>query len=283
MRFKTKDGAYVESSPIAHTVNSLLLRRFPEGEVDWGRYAHQYDAVTVEVKRAYKEIMRMPLESDVADKLDYANHELVCDLGAGTGNLSIPLASRYPHITVAHVDFDPTYNGIAEAKARGAGVSNIDFHVADGEGVKSVQEQYGKPFDIVFVIHALYSMRSKDDMEKPLRVLRAIHGSLREGGYIWVCDIEKELNFLLLMVDWLISATRKYGLRRALALFKEVDQAKQQNANVIRKLRDGTYITQPIEGLIHMLREAGFSEGNIVFKSGFKYYHGYDNIVVAGK
>lgn len=283
MRFKTKDGQQVESTLLSHILNSLLLRGFPECEVDWERYAHQYDAVTIEIKRAYREIMRMPLAGEVANKLHYGNYELVCDLGAGTGNLSIPLASRHPNITVAHVDFDPTYNRIAEAKAREAGVTNIDFHIADGEGVKSVQERYGKPFDVVFVIHALYAMRSKDDMEKPLRVLRAIHGSLKEGGYLWVCDIEKELNYLVLMVDGIISATRKYGLRRTLALFKEMDQAKHQNSNIIKRQRDGTYITQKLEGLIEMVCDAGFNESNIVYKSGFEYYHEYDNIVVVRK
>ena len=48
-------------------------------------------------------------------------------------------------------------------------------------------------------------------------------------------DIEREMNYLQLMVDGLVNAIRKYGLRRSLVLFKEMYQAKNQNAIVIRR------------------------------------------------
>lgn len=283
MRFKTSDNIHIESGLLTHLMNWLVLKTFPDQEVDWDRYAEQYDAVTIDLKPAYQKIIKMPLGAELEDLLEYTNAELICDLGAGTGNLSIPLATKYPDLKVVHIDFSQTYNDIAKSKAEKDRIDNIDFHLADAEDVRKTQEQYGRPFDVVFMIHVLYAMRSQKDMSKPNRVLKAVYESLRAGGRLCVIDIEKEMNLLHLIADGLISARRKYGLRGALSLFKEMDQAKHQNANVIRNQRDGTYITQKVNGLVAMLDRAGFKESNILYKSGFQHYHGYDNIVVVKK
>jgi len=283
MRFKTSDNRHIESGLLTHLMNWLVLRMFPEQEVDWGRYAEQYDAVTVDLKPAYQRIIKMPLGDELGDLLEYTNAELICDLGAGTGNLSIPLAIKYPDSKVVHADFNQRYNDIAKGKAEKDGIDTIDFHLADAEDVGKIQERYGRPFDIVFMIHALYAMRSQKDMDKPNRVLKAVYESLRADGRLCVIDIEKEMNLLHLIADGLIAAVKKYGLKRALSLFKEMDQAKHQNANVIRNQRDGTYITQKVDELVGMLDRAGFKENNILYKSGFQHYHGCDNIVVVKK
>jgi 2-polyprenyl-3-methyl-5-hydroxy-6-metoxy-1,4-benzoquinol methylase len=283
MRPRTSDNMRTESGPLTHLMNWLVLRAFPEQEVDWERYAQQYDAVTIDLKPAYQRIMKMPLGGELEHLLQYTNADLVCDLGAGTGNLSIPLATRYPDLKVVHIDSGQTYSDIAKAKAERNGIGNIDFHLADAEDVGRIQEQYGKPFDVVLMIHALYSMRSQNDTDKPNRVLRTVYESLNAGGRLCVIDIEREMNLLHLIADGIIAGVRKYGLRRTLSLFKEMDQAKHQNANVIGNQRDGTYITQKVDGLVGMLLKAGFKEDDILYKSGFQHYHGYDNIVVVKK
>ena len=282
MRFRTKDGIYVESTLITHLMNGLVLRAFPEQEVNWSSYAKQYDAVTMDLKPEYQEIINMPLNGKHAE-LKFPDYQLCCDLGAGTGNLSIRLAKKHPQMKVAHVDFNKDFMSIARDKAEKDGITNVDFHTADAEQVKEIQEQYGKPFDVIFMIHAFYAMRSKEDPGKPIRVLNAIHKSLRKGGYLWITDVEREMNLAYLIYLGLKTVVKKYGFREALDFFKRMDQAKHQNANALRKHRDGTYITQTIAGLIGMLSKAGFKEKNIVYKSGFNYYHGCDNIVVIRK
>lgn len=283
MRSKRSGSMRTESGPLTHLMNWLVLRAFPEQEVDWERYAQQYDAVTIDLKPAYQRIMKMPLGDELEHLLEYTNANLVCDLGAGTGNLSIPLATRYPDLRIVHIDSGQAYSDIAKAKAERSGISNIDFYLADAEHVGRIQEQYGRRFDVVLMIHALYAMRSQNDMDKPKRVLRTVHESLNVGGRLCVIDIEKEMNLLHLIVDGLINARRKYGLKGALSFFREMDQAKHQNANVIRNQRDGTYITQNVDALVGMLLKAGFKEGTILYKSGFQHYHGWDNIVVVKK
>lgn len=271
----------VETTSKTHRMNRLVLKLFPEQEVDWERYAEQYDAVTSELKPDYQEIMKMPLEGELEHLLKYNNAELICDLGAGTGNLSIPLATKYPDLKVVHIDFDPTYNNIARSKAEKAGINNMDFHLADAEDVRKIQELYGKRFKIILMVHALYAMRSKDDMDKPDRVLKAAYDSLADDGRLCIIDIEREMNLGFLIWDGLNNARKqKGGIIGALKFFKEMDQAKHQNANIIRNQRNGTYITQPLEGLVKMVKNAGFK--NILYTSD-QYYHGYDNIVVAGK
>lgn len=283
MRFKTSDNTHIESGLLTHLMNRSVLRIFPKQEVDWERYAQQYDAVTIDLKPAYQRIIKMLLEGELEALLEYTGAGLICDLGAGTGNLSVPLAARFPDLRVVHIDFSQTYNDIAKNKAEKEDVKNIDFHLADAEDVKKIRERYDRPFDIVLVMHALYAMRSREHIDKPDRVLKAVFESLKADGRLCVIDIEKEMNLLHLIVDSLISAGKKYGLKGALSFFKRMDQAKHQNANVIRKQRNGTYITQKIDGLVGMLEKAGFKEDNMLYRSGFKHYHGYDNIVVVKK
>ena len=272
----------VETTLPTYLMNWVALKLFPEQKVDWEKYAHQYDAVTADLKPAYQELMKMVLDGELSDLLEYDKAELVADLGAGTGNFSIGIAEKHPHLTVAHIDFDPTSNNIALSKAEIAGINNIDFHLADGEKVKEIQEECykGQPIDIIVMMHSFYPMRSKDDMNKPNRVLRAAYDSLADNGRLCIVDIEREMNLLHLIADGLNSAIKKYGLKGALSFFKEMDQAKHQNANIIRNQRNGTYITQPLEDLVKMVKTAGFN--NILYTSD-QHYHGYDNIVVAGK
>ncbi len=90
MRFKTSDNMHIESGLITHLMNSLVFKKYdPSHEfmIDWGKYAEQYDEVTVDVNRAYQKTIEMLKDGKLADLLRYEEATVVCDFGAGTGNL----------------------------------------------------------------------------------------------------------------------------------------------------------------------------------------------------
>jgi ubiquinone/menaquinone biosynthesis C-methylase UbiE len=281
MRFRTSDNIHIESGLLTHLMNWLVLKRFPEQEVDWERYAEQYDEVTIDVNRAYQETMNMLKDGKLAELLQYEEAEVACDFGAGTGNLSIPLAKKYPNLKVIHADFSEEFNAKAKEKALGEGIHNIEFIKVDSE---QIRDAYNKPFDVVLMVHSLYAMRSKDDMEKPNRVLSAVHDSLAEGGRLCIVDIEREMNYVRLVVSSIWNTWRKYGLKETIERYRRLDQAKLQNKNVILGQRNGNLITQDINELETMVKKAGFDTNeNILYKSGFESYFGYDNILIVKK
>jgi len=281
MRFKTSDNMHIESGLLTHLMNWLVLKKFPEQEVDWERYAEQYDEVTIDVNRAYQETMDMLKDGKLADLLRYEEAEVVCDFGAGTGNLSIPLAKKYPNLKVIHADSSEEFNAKAKEKALCEGIHNIEFLKIDGE---QIRDAYNKPFDVVLMVHSLYAMRSKDDIERPNRVLSAVYDSLAEGGRLCIVDIEREMNYVRLVVSSIWNTWRKYGFEETIERYKRLDQAKLQNKNVILGQRNGNLITQDIDKLESMVKKAGFNiNENILYKSGFKSYFGYDNILIVKK
>lgn len=284
MRRITNEGIEVITTPITHLMNSLVFKKYNPGHefiIDWGKYAEQYDEVTVDVNHAYQETIDMLTNSILADLLRYEEAEVVCDFGAGTGNLSIPLARKYPNLKVIHADFSEEFSAKAKEKALCEGIHNIEFLKVDGE---QIRDAYNEPFDVILMVHSLYAMRNKDDMEKPNRVLSAVYHSLAEGGRLCIVDIEREMNYVRLVAYGIWNTWRKYGLKETVDRYRRLNQAKLQNKNVILGQRNGNLITQDIDKLESMVKKAGFDVNeNVLYKSGFKSYFGCDNILVVKK
>ncbi len=96
------------------------------------------------------------------------------------------------------------------------------------------------------MVHSLYAMRSKDDLERPNRVLSAVYDSLTEGGRLCIVDIEREMNYMRLVASSIWNTWRKYGLKETIERYRRLDQAKLQNKKVILGQRNGNLFTQDI-------------------------------------
>jgi SAM-dependent methyltransferase len=97
----------------------------------------------------------------------------VLDAGCGDGLLAQMLVQRHPECQVVGADNDPARLGLAEERARRAGLTNIVFQTLDlTEGLGE------KRFDVVMAIETL------EEIVDDHRALAAMTGALRPGGLL---------------------------------------------------------------------------------------------------
>ena len=112
----------------------------------------------------------------MAATLALTGGEQVLDVAAGTGHTALALARRLPRGKVTAIDISPAMLAVAAAKARAAGLPNIDFREMD-------------MLDLAFpdggFDHAVcsYGIFFVEDM---LGLLRAIAAKLKPGGSLVV-------------------------------------------------------------------------------------------------
>lgn len=98
-------------------------------------------------------------------------HEKVLDVGCGTGNLTVELASQCNRGFVLGIDASPAM--INQAQARSAEFRNVEFCVQDAEHM-----EFQREFDVIFSNSALHWLLEGD------KVLASIHRALKPGGRI---------------------------------------------------------------------------------------------------
>lgn len=106
----------------------------------------------------------------------YPPGSTVLEVGCGTGAQTLTLARRSPGARIVSVDVSA--NSLAEARARAAGLDNVEFRQAD---IFTLPFAAGS-FDHVFVCFVL------EHLTRPLDALRTLRGILRPGGSITVIE-----------------------------------------------------------------------------------------------
>jgi 2-polyprenyl-3-methyl-5-hydroxy-6-metoxy-1,4-benzoquinol methylase len=120
----------------------------------------------------------LPAIADVDLRLRSEPPARVADLACGTGWSSIAMAQAYPLISVDGFDLDTDAIQAARRNAEETDVADrIAFIAADASG-PGVSGQY----DLVTIFEGLH------DMSRPVDVLRAARGMLREPGCVIVAD-----------------------------------------------------------------------------------------------
>jgi 2-polyprenyl-3-methyl-5-hydroxy-6-metoxy-1,4-benzoquinol methylase len=94
----------------------------------------------------------------------------VADIGCGHGSSTVLMAQAYPNSTIHGIDLHAPSIEEAREKARRAGVTNVEFHVA------KAQDFAGEDFDFACMFDALH------DMGDPVGAARHIHDRLAPGG-----------------------------------------------------------------------------------------------------
>ena len=129
-----------------------------------------------------------------ADKFDFSRYHTVCDVGGATGQLSIIVASKHPHLRCTSADL-PEATRIAERKIAAAGLTervtamSLDF--------------FANPLpkaDVITMGMILHDW----DLEKKMHLIRAAYDALPPGGAFVVIenlidDARRENAFGLMM------------------------------------------------------------------------------------
>lgn len=100
----------------------------------------------------------------------------VADVGCGYGSATILLAEAFPNSRFHGIDFHEPSIREARARARSAGLENVEFHVA------SAREFSGEGFDLVCVFDALH------DMGDPVGAASHIRRTLRPDGALMIVE-----------------------------------------------------------------------------------------------
>ncbi|MES2489814.1 MAG: methyltransferase [Pseudomonadota bacterium] len=113
-----------------------------------------------------------------ADKFDFSRYQTVCDVGGATGQLSMIVASKHPHLKFTSADL-PGATHIAEKKIAAAGLSNritakpLDF--------------FAEPIpkaDVITMGLILHDW----NLERKMHLIRAAYEALPKGGAFVVIE-----------------------------------------------------------------------------------------------
>jgi hypothetical protein len=130
----------------------------------------------------------IPALSGIDEKLKVGGK--VADIGCGHGSSTLLLAQSYPDSKVYGFDFHPPSIEEAKAKAKEAGVKNVEFQVV------SAKEFPGKDYDLVCIFDALH------DMGDPVGAAAHIQKSLSPDGSFMLVEplagdsLEENMNLL---------------------------------------------------------------------------------------
>jgi SAM-dependent methyltransferase len=250
-------------------------------EVDWNKYAEQYDNVTISGSNpAYLELIEK-LKS-VFNQYPIQKGSLVVDLGGGTGNFALPLAEKFPDSHFVIVDLSQVMLEIANKKAVKKGLKNVETVRRDVEDIQYLTDKYNRPISTVIMMHCLYATPSLNDPDKPKRILKNVFNGLDHNDSLFVIS---DINRPLRTGNWIpycLWHTYKWmgSLKKTLAFFKENDQSKLANRYIDVKQEEGSYLLCGIDELVDMIKTAGFSK---ILEKNDTYYRSRDNFVVAMK
>jgi len=130
----------------------------------------------------------------LAEKFDFSKYETLCDVGGATGQLSIIVANRHPHLRCTSFDL-PVVEPIAKRRIEAAGLSG---RVATAAG-----DFFADPLpeaDVITMGLILHDW----NLERKMHLIKAVYDALPEGGAFIVIeniidDARRENAFGLLM------------------------------------------------------------------------------------
>ena len=131
----------------------------------------------------------------LAEKFDFSSHESICDVGGATGQLSIILAKRYPHLRCVSFDL-PVVEPIARRTIEQAGVGDR-VTTASGDFLSEPLPRA----DVITMGLILHDW----NLERKLHLIRAAYEALPSGGALVVVenliDDERRENVFGLMMS----------------------------------------------------------------------------------
>jgi tRNA A58 N-methylase Trm61 len=130
----------------------------------------------------------------LAEQFDFSSYKTLCDVGGATGQLSIAVANRHPHMRCTSYDLD-VVEPIAKRTIEGAGVSDRVTAQAGDFFAEPLPEA-----DVITMGLILHDW----NLERKMHLIKAAYDALPEGGAFIIVenlidDARRENAFGLLM------------------------------------------------------------------------------------
>ncbi|HET6980716.1 MAG TPA: methyltransferase domain-containing protein [Myxococcaceae bacterium] len=225
--------------------------------VDWDRYASSYDLLA-ENNPPYQALVEEVV--GLVTQLGVRPGALIADLGAGSGNISVPLAERHPQAHVVHVDSATAMNARAQAKAARRRLPNHRVEPCDA---------WEAPFrpgelTVAVMVNALYAL------PRPREYLARVFEWLEPGGFLVVSDPGRVVNVLDWSLFLLKHSLGTHGLAHTLSVFRKTRIASAENRKIGREQRRGRYWTHDLEEFRSAVEVAGFEvlEAHVTYRGG---------------
>jgi ubiquinone/menaquinone biosynthesis C-methylase UbiE len=219
-------------------------------EVDWSGYASQYDNM-VKYNPSYQKLLATLVSA--FSSLNLGKGDSIQDWGGGTGNFAIEYAKINKEVKVTLIDSD--HYSLERAEKKAHGLSNVEIVNCD------IEHYDGPQANAINMMHALYVTRSKNDPDKPERILKNVYTKLKSGGQFYLTDIQKLLVFKIWKKYIFLNVLKKenYNLLRTIKIFKKNNEVRKANINIEMNQRNGNFIlNESIEECIAMVKKAGF-------------------------
>jgi 2-polyprenyl-3-methyl-5-hydroxy-6-metoxy-1,4-benzoquinol methylase len=146
----------------------------------------------------------------LAERFDFSNYRTVCDVGGATGQLSMIIAERHPHLSCTSFDL-PVVVPIAEKAIAAAGLSDRVKAAAGDFFVDPLPSA-----DVITMARVLHDW----NLDQKMRLIRAAYDALPDGG-------------ALITVESLIDDARREhvaGLMMSLNMLIEIGDAFDYSA-----------------------------------------------------
>jgi precorrin-6B methylase 2 len=114
----------------------------------------------------------------LAEKFDFSKHKTLCDVGGATGQLSIVVANRHPHMRCTSIDL-PVVEPIAKRTIEAAGLSDRVTAAAVDFFADPLPEA-----DVITMGLILHDW----NLERKMQLIKAVHDALPEGGAFIVIE-----------------------------------------------------------------------------------------------
>ena len=196
-------------------------------EIDWARYALDYDAMC-EANPAYQE--NIQLLKDRVGNWQLSTPPQVLDIGAGTGNYISVLGDILVGARFTHLDSNALMNTQALIKYRLQGLKVEVIQNTLRDALLAVGSQ-----DLVICVNALYAM------PHPHAMLRKIRRVTKRGGKLFIIDFGRPMDVGKWSMFMLKSLVKQHGARGALAWFWRYREVLKQNRIGLQAQRQGSY------------------------------------------
>jgi len=224
--------------------------------VDWHRYAEKYDMLLA-YNPFYQQLHQEVLA--IVRQWSFGPGEQVADVGAGTGNYSIALASLFPQVQVFHIDSNEGMNSVMQRKKEDRGLENIHTMAVS---IDALQLSEGS-LSACLCIHALYTFPN------PQAVLKKIHTWMKLGARGIFVDPGRLVNVFQwqLAIGW--HMIRHHGWRKTLKIMREGREVSYQNRQISKLQARGIYWQHSHAQFCDAVSTAGFDilESHLCFRN----------------